>query len=149
MLPRQGAWVQSLVRELRSHMIPGSTKTNIPANKQTTSPLHWASLVAQLVKNLPAMQETRVWSLDWEDPLEKGKATHSSILVWRIQSMGSQRVRHNWMNFTFTFPLHYIIITQMCVEIYKWELRIRTLKKTESHFLLYNNSQILLFKGLQ
>ena len=44
----------------------------------------WASLVAQLVKNLPAMQETWVRSLDWEDPLEKGKATHCSILAWRI-----------------------------------------------------------------
>ena len=41
----------------------------------------WASLVAQLVKNLPAMQETWVRSLSWEDPLEKGKATHSSILA--------------------------------------------------------------------
>ena len=41
----------------------------------------WASLVAQLVKNPPAMQETWVWSLGWEDPLEKGKATHSSILA--------------------------------------------------------------------
>ena len=40
-----------------------------------------ASLVAQLVKNLPAMQETWVWSLGWEDPLEKGKANHSSILA--------------------------------------------------------------------
>ena len=44
----------------------------------------WASLVAQLVKNLPAMWETWVQSLDWEDPLEKGKATHSSILAWRF-----------------------------------------------------------------
>ena len=43
-----------------------------------------ASLVAQLVKNLPAMWETWVQSLGWEDPLEKGKATHSSILAWRI-----------------------------------------------------------------
>ena len=43
----------------------------------------WASLVAQLVKNLPAMQETWVQSLGWEDPLEKGIATHSSILAWR------------------------------------------------------------------
>ena len=42
------------------------------------------SLVAQLVKNPPAMQETCVQSLDWEDALEKGKATHSSILTWRI-----------------------------------------------------------------
>ena len=44
----------------------------------------WASLVAQLVKNLPAVQETPVQSLGWEDPLEKAKATHSSILTWRI-----------------------------------------------------------------
>ena len=65
----------------------------------------WASLVAQLVKNLPAMQETWVWSLGWEDPLEKGMATHSSMLpgesVWteepdRLQSLGSQRIRHDW-----------------------------------------------------
>ena len=62
----------------------------------------WASLVAQMVKNLPAMQETQVQSLDQEDPLEKGMATHSSILAWEIpwteepgglQSMGSQK---NW-----------------------------------------------------
>ena len=44
----------------------------------------WAFLVAQLVNNLPAMQETWVESLDWEDPLEKGKAPHFSILAWRI-----------------------------------------------------------------
>ena len=43
-----------------------------------------ATLVAQLVKNPPIMQETWVQSLDWKDPLEKGKATHSSILAWRI-----------------------------------------------------------------
>ena len=57
----------------------------------------WASLVAQLVKNPPAIQETWVGSLGWEDPLEKGKATHSSNLAWRIprtvQFMGLQRVR--------------------------------------------------------
>ena len=65
-----------------------------------------------MVKNLPAMQETQVWSLGWEDPLEKGKATHSSILAWRIpwteepgglQSMGSQRVGYDWVTNTFTF----------------------------------------------
>ena len=44
----------------------------------------WASLVAQMVKNLPAMQETWVWSLGWGDPLEEAMATHSSILAWRI-----------------------------------------------------------------
>ena len=64
----------------------------------------WASLVAQMVKNLPAMQETWVQSLGWEDPLEEGMATDSSILAWRIamdggalrlQSAGSQRVGHD------------------------------------------------------
>ena len=63
----------------------------------------WASLVVQLVKNLPAMWETWVQSLDWEDALEEGMATHSSFLAWRIprteepgglQSMESQRVEH-------------------------------------------------------
>ena len=47
--------------------------------------------MAQLVKNLPAMREIWVQSLGWEDLLEKGKATHSSILAWRIPSMGSQK----------------------------------------------------------
>ena len=46
--------------------------------------LIWASLLAQLVKNLPAMQETWILSLGWEDPLEKEMATHSSILAWKI-----------------------------------------------------------------
>ena len=67
-----------------------------------------SSLVTQMVLNLPAMQETWVWSLGWEDPLGKGMATHSSI-VWRItwtvepgrtQSVGSQRVGHNWTTIT-------------------------------------------------
>ena len=57
------------------------------------------SLVAQVVKNPPAMWETWVQSLGWEDPLEEGKATHSSILAWRIpltvQSMQLQRVGHD------------------------------------------------------
>ena len=65
---------------------------------------YWASLVAQLVTNLLAMRETWVQSLDWEDPLEEGMATHSSILAWRIRmdrgawqlpSMGLQRVGHD------------------------------------------------------
>ena len=70
------------------------------------------SLVAQMVKNPPAMQETLVWSLGQEDPLDKEMATHSSTLAWRIpwmekpgglQSMGSQRVRHNCVtNFSFS-----------------------------------------------
>ena len=65
----------------------------------------------QMIKNPPAMQEPSVWFLGWEDPLEKGMATHSSILAWRIpwieepgglQSMGSQRVRHDWVTNTHT-----------------------------------------------
>ena len=59
----------------------------------------WASLTAQLVKNPPAMQETWVQSLGWEDTLEKGKATHSSILTWKIpwtvQFTGMQRVGYD------------------------------------------------------
>ena len=67
---------------------------------QKTKPV---ALVAQMVKNSPAMRETWVQSLGWEGPLEKGMATHSSILAWRIpwteepgglQSLGSQRVGH-------------------------------------------------------
>ena len=78
--------------------IPGLGRST---GEGTGYPLQYsrASLVAQLVKDLPAMRETWVQSLVWEDPLEKGTATHSSILAWRIpwtiQSMGSQRVRHD------------------------------------------------------
>ena len=60
----------------------------------------WASLIAQLLKNLPAMQETWVRSLGWEDPLEKRKTTYSSILAWRIPWMELRRVRHDWVTFT-------------------------------------------------
>ena len=69
-------------------------------------------MVAQMVKNLPAIRETRIRSLSQEDPLEKGMANHCSILAWRIpwteqlgglQSMGSQRVRHDWQK-TFFWP---------------------------------------------
>ena len=70
------------------------------------------SLVAQMVKCLPTMQETRVWSLGWEDPLEKEMATHYSTLAWkipgteepgRLQSMGLQRVAHDWVT-SLHFP---------------------------------------------
>ena len=66
--------------------------------------MHYSSLVAQMVKNLPAMQETQVQSLGWEDLLEKEMATHSSILAWEItwtekpgglQYKGSQKVGHD------------------------------------------------------
>ena len=71
----------------------------------TCAPLYFRGWVAQTVKRLSAMQETRVRFLGWEDTLEKGIATHSSILAWRIPwteepgrlwSMGSQRVGHDW-----------------------------------------------------
>ena len=64
-------------------LISGSGR---PAGEGIGYPLQgsWASLVVQLVKNLPTMWQTWVRSLDWEDPLEKGKATLSSILAWRI-----------------------------------------------------------------
>ena len=74
-----------------------------------------ASLVAQSVKILPAVQETWVWSLGREDPLEKEMATHSSTLAWKIlgreepgglQSMGSQRVGYDWVTNT---SLHFIV----------------------------------------
>ena len=85
-------------------LIPGSGSS---PGEGTGYPIQysWASLVAQMVKNLLAMWETWVWSLGWEDPLEEEMATHSSVLAWRIssteepggqQSMGSQRVRHDW-----------------------------------------------------
>ena len=84
-------------------MIPGSGRS---PGEGTGFPLQYscASLVAQMVKIPPEILETWVQSLGWEDPLEKGMATHSSILAWRIpwteesgrlQSMGSQRVRHD------------------------------------------------------
>ena len=63
-----------------------------------------ASLIAQLVKNPPAMRETLVLSLVWEDPLEKGKATHSSILAWRIPWTVQYGVAKNWTPLSdFTF----------------------------------------------
>ena len=80
---------------------------------------HVYVLVTQTVKTLPAMRETWVWSLGQEDPLEKGMATHSSILAWEIpwtegpgglQSMGSQRVGDDWATNSFTFIVMYILL---------------------------------------
>ena len=69
--------------------------------------LSGASLIAQLVKNLPAMQEILVQYLCWEDPLEKGKATHSSILAWRIPWTvhGVAKTRARLSDFHFTLSL--------------------------------------------
>ena len=79
-------------------------KTKLPGKQNTGVTLLGASLVAQVVKHLPAMRETRVRSLGQEDPLEKEMATHSSTLEWKIpwmeepgglQSLGSQRAGHD------------------------------------------------------
>ena len=81
-----------------------------------------ASLVAQMVKHLSAMQETQVRSLGWEDPLEKEMAAHSSILAWKIPwitepgrllSMRSQRVGHDWATSLslFIYIIIYILLT--------------------------------------
>ena len=78
------------------HQLPELTQTHVHCIGDAIQPSHpllspfpfsicaRTSLVAQMVKNLPAMRETWVQSLDWEDPLEEGMATHSSILAWRI-----------------------------------------------------------------
>ena len=77
--PRAQTWVSCILYHL-SHQ---GLALTLLVNSQILT-ISWASLVAQLVKNLPAMQETWVQSLGQEDPLEKGMTTHSSILAWRI-----------------------------------------------------------------
>ena len=92
-----------------AHPFPTSVQDLISLDQRMLCKLQCctdASLVAQLVKNPPATRETWIQSLGWEDPLEEGMTTHSSILAWRIpmdrgawwlQSMGSQRVGHDWV----------------------------------------------------
>ena len=95
-------------------LIPGLGR---PTGQGIGYPLQysWASLMAQLVKNPPTMRESWVRYLGWEDPPEKRMATHSSIQAWRIpwtvQSMGSQRVRHDIATFTFIPNLHTLPVT--------------------------------------
>ena len=81
--PGSSAGKESACNAGDSSSIPGSGRSS---REGIGYPLQdsWVSLVAQLVKNRPAMRETWVRSLGWEDPLEKGKAIHSSILAWRI-----------------------------------------------------------------
>ena len=95
----------------------------------------WAFLVTQMVKNLPVM-ETWVWSLGQEDLLERGRTTHSSTVAWRIpwteepgglQSLGSQRVGHDWANkhmysikHNFTFYFYFKIYRN----VLKWQCQI-------------------------
>ena len=91
-------------------MIPGSGRS---AGEGIGYPLQysWAPLVAQLVKNPSTMQETWVQSLGWEDPLEKGKATHTSIPAWRIPWTvhGGHKELDTTSNFTFTFQIYIYI----------------------------------------
>ena len=81
--PGTSAGKESACNAEDSTSIPGSGRS---PGEGLGYPLQysWVSLVAQLVKNPPAMRETWVQSLGWEDPLEEGMATHSSILAWRI-----------------------------------------------------------------
>ena len=107
-LTQESNWLSCIAGKFLTHsgdpgLIPGlgrSTGEGIGYPLQCS----WTSLVAQLVKNLPAIWETLVRSLGWEDPLEKEKATYSSILAWRIPwtvlSMRLQRVGHKWVTFT-------------------------------------------------
>ena len=90
---------------MKTNLFFPPTLSIFPDQKQKKIDLWFLSLVTQMVKNLPAMQETWVRLLGWEDPLEKEMVTYSSILAWeipcieeprRLQTMGSQRVRHNW-----------------------------------------------------
>ena len=101
--PGGSAGKESICNEGDLGSIPGSGRCLRDGNSYSLQ-YSRAPLVAQTVKNLPAMRETWVRSLGWEEPLEKGTATHSSILAWRIpwteetarlQSMGSQRVGHS------------------------------------------------------
>ena len=89
-----------------------------------------ASLVAQTIKNWSAMQETGVWSLSQEDPLEKGMATHCSIPAWRIpwteepgglQSMGSQRV-WTWLTKIFTFTEEFKFVTTYFIPVLRMKI---------------------------
>ena len=86
--------------------IPGSGRSAGEGTGHTPQ-YSWVSLVVQLVKSPSTMRVTCVRPLGWEDPLEKGKATHCSNVAWRIpwtiQSMGLQRVGHDYATFTFTF----------------------------------------------
>ena len=93
----------------------------------------WASLVAQTVKTLPPIQETWVQSLDQEDTLKKGMATHPSILAQRIpwteepgelQSMGSQRVRHNsaFFSLKFSYEIIYLCLLNLFIFSLHWNM---------------------------
>ena len=120
------SYVNFLNLILLTSLIPGSGR---PSGERIGYPLQYsqASLVAQLVRNPPAMRETWVRSLDWEDPLEKGKDTHSSILAWRIpwtvKSMGNKESdRTEWLSLSlFICPMDTIISNCYCIRL-QWRL---------------------------
>ena len=128
---KQASWVSSAGKETTCNAgdprsIPGSRSS---PGEEIGFPLQYScvSLVAQMVKNPPTMQETWVWSLAWEDPLEEGMTTHSSILAWkspwteepgRLQSMGSQSQK--WLStarHTYTH-IHIHICIYICMHIF-------------------------------
>ena len=101
--PDSSAGKESICNAMDPGSVPGSGRS---AGEGIGSPLQdsWSSLVAQMVKNPPAMWKTWVRSLGWEDPLEEGMATHSSTVAWRIlmdrgawraSVLELQRVRHD------------------------------------------------------
>ena len=130
-------------------LIPGSGRST---GEGVGYPLQysWVPLVAQLEKNLPAMQETRVPYLGWEDPLENGKATHSSILAWRIP--GLQTVEHDWV----TFPSSFVFVVYIrnngfyfLCNIYNYDLYyIYFLRVLLSHWWLWYASICILPQSL-
>ena len=113
-------------RSLVGYSSQGRKKSN------TTEWLHFLSLslVAQTVKYLPTMWETQDRSLGWEDPLEKGMATHSSFLAWkipwteepgRLQFMGSQRVGHDWAtSLTHSLTQHTVHLKFVPMDLIKY-----------------------------
>ena len=102
-----------------------------------------ASLVAQMLKKLSEVQETWVWSLRWEDPLEEGMETHFSILTWRLpwteepgrlKSMGSQRVGHDWATkhththtYTYSWPLDNMVLNWLYTFVWRFFKNIYTI----------------------
>ena len=97
--------------------------------------MSWASLVAQRIKRLPAMQETRVQSLGWEDLLEKEMATHSIVLAWRIPgsaepdgrpSMGLHRVGHDWSDLAAGVLCTYIYMKTVHTCQYAYDTCMKT-----------------------
>ena len=104
-------------------------KTVLLVSYKVKHALTGSSLVVQMVKKLPAMQQTQVQSLGWVDSLEKGMATHSKTLAWKIpwmqepdglQSTGSQRVGHDWvasLHFILTSVRWYLIVVSICISL--------------------------------